>query len=173
MTGRISQQHLDFGGFVQDESGGFLTQRPVRPDEVIELARQLLESRVQRDHKIMQPSDASDYLILRFSQLEHEVFGTLWLDQRHRVIALEELFRGTIAGAQVHPRELVKSALQNNAAACIVFHNHPSGVANPSRADEQITRRLVDALDVVDVRVLDHLVVGGGATYSFAEHGLL
>jgi DNA repair protein RadC len=101
------------------------------------------------------------------------VFTCLFLDNRHRVIECEELFRGTIDGASVHPREVVKRALQLNAAALILAHNHPSGVAEPSQADQQLTRRLREALGLVDIRVLDHLVVGDGEAVSFAERGLL
>ena len=100
------------------------------------------------------------------------MFAILWLDNRHRVIAFEELFRGTIDGASIHSREVVKSALGHNAAACIMAHNHPSGVSDPSRADENITRRLRDALALIEVRVLDHIIVGEDCV-SFAERGLL
>ena len=105
--------------------------------------------------------------------LPHEGFCGVFLDNRHRVIALEELFRGTIDGASVHPREVVKRALAKNAAAVILAHNHPSGIAEPSQADELITRRLKEALALVDIRVLDHLVIGDGVCESFAERGLL
>jgi DNA repair protein RadC len=101
------------------------------------------------------------------------VFCVLFLTNRHRVIAFEEMFRGTIDGATVHPREVVKQALRLNAAAVILAHNHPSGVSEPSRADEAITRRLRDALALVDIRVLDHLIVGGSEITSLAERGLL
>jgi DNA repair protein RadC len=102
-----------------------------------------------------------------------EVFCCLFLDNRHRLIAFDELFRGTIDGASVHPREVVRQALQRNAAAVILAHNHPSGVAEPSQADELITHRLKDALALVDIRVLDHLIVGDSRCTSFAERGLL
>jgi DNA repair protein RadC len=105
--------------------------------------------------------------------LEHEVFCCLYLDKRHRLIHFEELFRGTIDGASVHPREIVKLALQRNAAAIIIAHNHPSGVAEPSQADEMITQRVKDALGLVDIRLLDHIVVGDGVSVSLAERGLL
>jgi DNA repair protein RadC len=113
------------------------------------------------------------FLRARLRDLPHEVFCCLHLDNRNRVIAFEELFRGTIDGASVHPREVVKRALAHNAAALILAHNHPSGVAEPSQADEVITRRLSSALALVDIRVLDHLVVGDSACVSFAERGLL
>ena len=101
------------------------------------------------------------------------MFAALFLDNRHRVIRYEELFRGTIDGASVHPREVVKAALKLNAAALIFAHNHPSGVAEPSHADERLTRRLRDALGLVDIRVLDHVVIGDQQMVSFAERGLL
>jgi DNA repair protein RadC len=109
----------------------------------------------------------------RLRDLDHEVFACLYLDTRNRVLKYEELFRGTLDGASVHPREVVKQALAQNAAALIFAHNHPSGVAEPSGADERITRRLRDALALVEIRVLDHIVVGDGEAVSFAERGLL
>ncbi|HEY1891520.1 MAG TPA: DNA repair protein RadC [Steroidobacteraceae bacterium] len=112
-------------------------------------------------------------LVLRFGALEHEVFSVIYLDSRHRVIECRDLFRGTIDAASVHPREVVKEALGRNAAACILAHNHPSGVAEPSAADELITRKIREALGLVDIRVLDHVVVAAGGTVSFAERGLL
>jgi DNA repair protein RadC len=109
----------------------------------------------------------------RLATREFETFCLIYLDNRHRLIACEDLFRGTIDGASVHPREVVKEALRHNAAAVILAHNHPSGVAEPSHADELITRRLREALQLVDIRVLDHLIVAGGETVSFAERGLI
>jgi len=113
------------------------------------------------------------YLTSRLRHHPHEVFACLFLDNRHRVIVFEELFRGTVDGASVHPREVVRRALHHNAAAVILAHNHPSGVAEPSRADIRITRRLVEALALVDVRILDHVVIGEGDGVSFAERGLI
>jgi DNA repair protein RadC len=104
---------------------------------------------------------------------EHEVFICIFLDNPHRVIAMDEMFRGTIDGASVHPREVVKCALQYNAAAVILAHNHPSGVPEPGRADTSLTRRLSEALELIDVRVLDHFIVGGSELVSFAERGLI
>jgi DNA repair protein RadC len=119
------------------------------------------------------PSTTREYLAALLAPQERELFMMLALDNRHRVIASEILFAGTIDGASVHPREVVKCALKHNAAAVIFSHNHPSGVAEPSQADELITRRLRDALSLVDIRVLDHFIVGAGQTMSFAERGLL
>ena len=145
----------------------------VSESEIVEKARDILEARVQRTDALTNPAAVSQYLVAEFAGLEHEVFACLFLDNRHRVIRYEELFRGTIDGCSVHPREVVKAALTANAAALILAHNHPSGVAEPSRADTQLTRRLTDALGLVDVRVLDHIVVGGIETVSFAERGLI
>jgi DNA repair protein RadC len=119
------------------------------------------------------PSAVRDHLLTHYAGAEREIFSVLYLDNRHRVICMEELFAGTIDGASVHPREVVKLALARNAAAVILAHNHPSGVAEPSQADELITARLRDALALVDIRVLDHLVVGGTTVTSFVERGLI
>ncbi len=125
-----------------------------------------------RGMAITSPEKTKAFLQLKLAHLEHEVFAVLWLDNRHRVIAFEEMFRGTIDGASVHPREVVKAAMRHNAAACIFAHNHPSGVAKPSHADMNITQRLKEALEFVDVRPLDHVIVGEN-TCSFAERGLI
>lgn len=109
----------------------------------------------------------------RLEPLDYEVFGIILLDNRHRVTHVAELFRGTVDGASVHPRELVRLVLEHNAAAVILFHNHPSGVAEPSAADEMITGRIRDALALIDVRVIDHLIVARGTVVSFAERGLI
>jgi len=119
------------------------------------------------------PAATHRYLIARLRDRPHELFCCLHLDNRHRLIAFDELFRGTIDGASVHPREVVKQALARNAAAVILVHNHPSGVAEPSQADELITRRLSAALALVDIRVLDHCIVADNACLSFAERGLI
>ena len=119
------------------------------------------------------PGAVRDYLLLQLRNLEHEVFLCLWLDSQHRVIATAEAFRGSLTQTSVYPREIVKAALVVNAAAVIFAHNHPSGVAQPSHADELLTRQLKDALSLVEVKVLDHFIVAGNQTLSFAERGLL
>lgn len=119
------------------------------------------------------PTDVKDYLRLRIAPLEHEVFGCVWLNAQNQLIKLDEVFRGTLTQASVYPREIVKEALKHNAAAVIFYHNHPSGTADPSNADEHLTRSLKDALALVDVRVLDHLIVTVDQVTSFAERGLL
>ncbi len=156
--------------FTSDAEG---VTRPATTDEILHAARTILARRVRKGASISNPRATREYLRLRLAVQDHEVFAILFLDNRHRVIEFVPLFRGTIDGASVHSREVVKEALSRNAAAVILAHNHPSGVAEPSQADELITNRLRDALALVDVRVLDHLVVTGDAIVSFAERGLL
>ena len=139
----------------------------------LEMARRHLGEQLQRGDVLSSPEATSAYLRAHLRHRTQEVFAVLFLDSRHQVLAFEELFFGTIDGAAVHPRELVRRSLRHNAAAVIAAHNHPSGVAEPSRADRDITERLKAALALVDVRLLDHLVIGEGAPYSFAAHGLL
>jgi len=119
------------------------------------------------------PESVKQFCRLQAAHLEHEVFGVLLLDNQHQLIESVTLFRGTIDGASVYPREVVKEVLSVNAAACIFFHNHPSSLAEPSDADRRITTRLIDALKLIDVRVLDHLIVTCRSAYSFAEAGIL
>ncbi len=139
----------------------------------LELAQRHLMSRLERGDLLRNPTDTRQYLRARLRGLQHEVFACLFLDNRHRVIRFAELFQGTINGASVYPREVVKAALKENAAALILAHNHPSGVAEPSQADRALTRRLNEALGLFDIRVLDHIVVGDGEEVSFAERGWL
>lgn len=134
--------------------------------------RELLES-LQRQSAITAPQAAEALLCRHLRNRPAEVFCCLWLDNRHRVIRLADLFHGTINGASVHPREVVRQALRENAAAVILAHNHPSGIAEPSQADRQLTDRLRESLGLIDVRVLDHIVVGDGETVSFAQRGWL
>jgi DNA repair protein RadC len=136
---------------------------------VLELARRHMGEALRRGELLKNPTDTKCYLAARLRDYRHEVFACLFLDTRHRLISYEELFRGTIDGASVYPREVVRRALELNAAAIVLAHNHPSGMAEPSDADRRITRRLQDALGLVDIRVLDHLVVGDQAAVSFAE----
>lgn len=139
---------------------------------VLEMARRHLFETVKRGEPLTRAQDTRNYLAARLRDYPHEVFACLFLDNRHRVIEFEELFRGTVDGASVHPREVVKRALHHNAAAVILTHNHPSGVSEPSQSDQRITQRLKDALALVDIRVLDHIVVGDESV-SFAERGLI
>ncbi|MBT3022405.1 MAG: DNA repair protein RadC [Candidatus Thiodiazotropha sp. (ex Lucina aurantia)] len=140
---------------------------------VLEMARRYLHEQLETSGSLTAPEQTQDYLRARLRHYAYEVFSCLFLDNRHRVIRYEELFRGTIDGANVHPREVVRRALELNAAALIFAHNHPSGMAEPSRADRQITQRLKDALALVDIRVLDHIVIGEGEAVSLAERGMI
>ena len=145
----------------------------VTTDELVAAARDAMNRRMRRGTALTSPRLVRDFLALRLGTLEHEIFGVLLLDNRHRLIEFVELFRGTIDGASVHPREVVKLALAKNAAALILTHPHPSGVAECSHADEAITRRLRDALALVDIRVVDHIIIAGGEAVSMAERGLI
>lgn len=141
---------------------------------VLEMARRALGEALQERAVFSAPGAVRDYLRLHLAGLQHEVFFALWLDSQHRLIVAEELFRGTLSQTSVYPREVVRRALTHNAAAVVLAHNHPSGVAEPSRADEMLTRELKQSLALVDVRVLDHFIVAGAAPpLSFAERGLL
>jgi DNA repair protein RadC len=140
---------------------------------VHELAKRALNEDIRRDSPLNSPSKVRDYLRLRLGHLPHEVFFGMFLDAQNRLLASEELCRGTLTQTSVYPREIVKRALALNAAAVVFAHNHPSGVAEPSRADELLTRALKEALQLVDVRVLDHLIVAHGDIMSFAERGLI
>ncbi len=145
----------------------------VTTEELVAAARAAMTRRLRRGTALTSPRVVRDYLAAQLGMLDHEIFGALLLDSRHRLIEYVELFRGTIDGSSVHPREVVKLALQKGAAALILVHPHPSGVAEPSRADEVITLRLRDALALIDVRVVDHSIVAGGEAVSLAERGLL
>ncbi len=138
-------------------------------DDIVDAARKLIDQRFQRGASLANPADAGAYFQAKLGGLEREVFAVAMLDTRHRLIGYEELFQGTIDGAEVHPREVVRSALRCNAAALIVAHNHPSGSTEPSPADRAVTLRLKQALALVDIRLLDHIVVGGCATQSMGE----
>ena len=145
----------------------------VQLQAVLEMARRALREKLASGVALNSPQAVRDYLRLRLQALEHEVFVGVFLDAQNRLLAIEELFRGTLTQTSVYPREIVKRALQLNAAAVIFAHNHPSGIAEPSRADEMLTQSLKQSLALVDVKVLDHFVVGSGAALSFAERGLL
>ena len=145
----------------------------MREDRIIARALRILDTRLREGPILSAPQTVRVYLRLRLQDLEHEVFICVFLDAQHRVIAAEELFRGTLTQTSVYPREIVKAALRHNAAALIFAHNHPSGLAEPSRADEALTSALKQALVLVDVRVLDHFVIAGAGAVSFAERGLL
>lgn len=140
--------------------------------DVLAAAEGILKGRLERQGSIDNPTDANDFLRMRLGALAHEEFHVLWLDNRHRIIDCQKLFTGTVDGASVHPREVVRAALSVNACAAILAHNHPSGVAEPSAADRAITSELRDALQLIGVRILDHIVVGAECV-SMAGRGLM
>jgi DNA repair protein RadC len=142
-------------------------------EEIMATARHALNRKVHRGIGLTSPRVTADYLIARLAELPYEVFTLIYLDNHCRFIAAQDLFRGTIDSATVHPREVVKEALKHNAAKVILAHVHPSGIAEPSKADEYITDRIKQALGLVDIKVLDHIIVAGGETTSMAESGLL
>ena len=139
----------------------------------IELARRYLEAGLQKQDVLTNPKSTRDYLTSQLRAYPHEVFACLFLDNRHHILSFDKMFNGTIDGASVYPREVVKRALSHNAAAVIFAHNHPSGIAEPSNADISLTQRLKTALELVDIRVLDHFIIGNLQAVSFAERGLI
>ena len=155
------------------EAPGLGNAKYAQLQAVLEMGRRHLSEQFERGNPLLSPEHTARFLQARLRDYPYEVFAVLFLDNRHRVLAFEELFRGTIDGASVHPREVVRRALQLNAAAVIFSHNHPSGVAEPSQADQRITTRLREALALVEIRVLDHLIIGDGAPCSLAQRGLL
>jgi len=159
---------LTFCGLPRCGPAGFATLK-----SALELSQRYVYATLKRDGPLQNPSDAGTYLISRMKAYRREVFACLFLDTRHRVIAFRELFFGSVDSAHVHPREIIRACLELNCAAVILAHNHPSGVAEPSAADRAIIRRIVEAAGMVEVRVLDHLVVGERDVISIAELGLL
>jgi len=156
--------------YIRDERGEFI---PADGEAVVAAAKAHLSRRVRRGATLSSPGSVREYLAVKLGALDYEVFGLILVDARHRVLEYVELFRGTIDGASVHPREVVKLVIEKGASAVVAVHNHPSGVKDQSRADEAITRRIKDCLALIDVRLLDHLVVAGPEVLSFAESGLL
>lgn len=157
-----------------DETSAFYDAGSLGDDAILKRAAAILEARcVRKGDVISNPTDARRAVQLRTATLEHEIFGLVYLDNKHRVLGFEDLFRGTIDGCTVHPREVAKAALRMNAAAVLIYHNHPSTDPTPSRADELLTQRLKEVLSLLDIRVLDHIVIGGTEVVSFAERGLL
>lgn len=160
-------------GLTKDSKGNYKLTGNTTEQDVLAAAEGILRTKLERQGSIGNPSDASDFLCMRLGALLHEEFHVLWLDNRHRILDCQKLFTGTVDGASVHPREVVRAALNINACAAVLAHNHPSGVAEPSAADRSITRELSEALRLVGVRILDHIVVGAGSCVSMAERGLL
>jgi DNA repair protein RadC len=161
---------FDSSLLVRDVAGDY---RPAKSDEVLQAALRVLAGQMYGSEALTSPQVVRDFLRIKLGTLEHEVFAIIHLDAQNRVIDYVEMFRGTVSQTSVYPREVVKESLARNSAALILVHNHPSGVAEPSRADEMLTQTLKSALALVDVRVLDHLVVAGASILSFAERGLL
>jgi len=155
------------------QANGLGSAKYAQLQAVLEMARRHFKEILQRGNALTSPDITRAYLSAHLRGYSFEVFACLFLDNQNRVIKLEELFRGTIDGASVYPREVAKQALFHNAAAVIFAHNHPSGIAEPSQSDQLITSKLKQALALFDIRVLDHFIIGDGAPYSFAEHGLL
>ncbi len=168
LTQLFAASHADFCAFP-----GLGDAKYAQLQAVLEMARRALTEQMREADALNSPTAVRNYLRLALAGKAHEVFCGVFLDSQNRVLAVEELFRGTLAQASVYPREVVKRALAHNAAGLILAHNHPSGVAEPSRADENLTASLKTALALVDVRVLDHFIIGHDALTSFAERGLL
>ncbi len=158
--------------FIRDSEGAY---QPAQPEQIINLAKQIISDKLHRGDNIevTSPTAVMQFLQLQLAGKEQEIFSAMFLDTRHRLIEFKKMFFGTIDGASVHPREVVKAALKLNAAAVIFSHNHPSGVAEPSQSDIQITARLKSALALIDVRVLDHIVVTVDDCVSLAQRGHL
>ncbi|WKB52282.1 RadC family protein [Eleftheria terrae] len=179
LAGQLLEDFGGIGGLLCAEPSALATIKGLGPAKraellaVSELARRALAEQLQARPAFECAEQVKHYLRLQLAARPHEVFAVLFLDAQHRLLALEELFRGTLTEASVYPREVVKRALAHNAAAVILSHNHPSGIAEPSKADEYLTRSLSSALALIDVKVLDHIVVGHGQAVSFSERGLL
>lgn len=184
-SGRQGRNAVEFGRALLADAGGLRTLLDTHPKSnigtvawcrlqgALELGRRYLDADLREREALPDPIASARYLKSRLAGYPYEVFGCLFLDSRHRVITFEELFRGSIDGAHVHPREVVRRCLAHNAAAAILAHNHPSGVAEPSAEDRAITNRLREALALIDVRLLDHFVIGDGAPTSLAQRGWL
>jgi DNA repair protein RadC len=170
MSQRSSSAPVESSLLVRDVAGSY---RMASIAEVLQAALDLLGAQMRGTEVMSSPQAVRDFLRLKLGTLEHEVFAVLMLDAQHRLIEYVELFRGTVSQTSVYPREVVKESLARNAAALVLVHNHPSGEAEPPRADEYLTQTLRTALGLVDVRVLDHMVVAGRNVVSFAERGLL
>jgi DNA repair protein RadC len=176
---RVLREFNGFAGLLQADAADLRRIKGLGPAKraeiaaVVEMARRALAQPLQTAPVLDAPGKVKDYVALHLGTRPQEIFAVLFLDAQHRLLALEEMFRGTLGQTSVYPREVVKRALARNAGAVILAHNHPSGVAEPSRADEYLTQTIKSALQLVDVRVLDHLIVGQGTVVSFAERGLL
>lgn len=159
--------------FIEENGGMYSVSNLVSEDQIIQQAQSILASRLYTSEVLSSPEVTRSFLQIKLTDYDREVFSVIFLTAQHQVIAYEELFHGTVDGAAVYPRVVVKRALELNASAIIMAHPHPSGDPSPSQADKRITERITSALSLVDIRVLDHIVVSVGGTYSFAENGLL
>ena len=167
---QFSFSSFDASLMVRDAKGHY---QPATADQILDAARRVIDQKMRRGAEFSSPETVKEYLRTKLAGFDHEVFAVLFLDARHRLIEYVEMFRGTIDGAEVHPREVVKEALQHNAAAVIFAHNHPSGIPEPSAADRALTQRLKEALTLVEVRTLDHIIVAGNDAVSLVERGLM
>ena len=156
--------------YIKDQHGNYT---PAEPREILNQASQILSAQLRTGDVFDTPDKVRQFISCKLGHLEREVFSVMFLDTKHRLICFEEMFQGTIDGASVYPREIVKRTLALNAAAAICTHNHPSGIAEPSAADQSITTRLKSALALVDIRLMDHIIVGGNEAVSFSERGLM
>lgn len=156
-----------------DQSGLYRTTGPVSREEIIRFAHTLLSRQFRNRRKIASSDDVRQWLVMKLAAETRECFGVIFLSQQHHILAYETLFTGTLNQTMVYPREVLTRALAHSAAAVILVHNHPSGEPAPSQADKFITRKIADALALIDTRVVDHLIIGGDGAYSLAEHGLL
>lgn len=154
-------------------TGTYIANTPITEHDILTMAKQLASQRLRKGHALHHPTEVFSYLQILLQEYEHEVFAVLLLDNKHRVIRFQEMFRGTLDGASIYPREVVKLALAHNAAAIILVHNHPSGDPAPSQADHVLTTKLKQALEMVSIRTLDHIVVGSEGYTSLAELGYL
>ena len=174
MTKNISESnYLNPSLLVETDNDKYLLSEPVTKKQMYQIMLTLLEQEYFRTDQLTSPEMTRQYLQVKLAKYEQEVFCCIYLDNQHQVIAFEELFYGTINAAIVYPREVVKACLKHNCSAVLLCHNHPSGSPEPSQADEALTKRLTDALALVDIRVLDHFIVAGSSSISFAERGLI
>jgi DNA repair protein RadC len=169
--GAIPRRREKAMGYTRDVLGHYTITGPMTENDVLAAAEDILRRKLERQGILSSPRDSAQFLRMRLGHLLHEEFHAVWLDNQHQVLAVDKLFCGSIDGASVHPREVVRSALRYNAAAVIFAHNHPSGNPEPSAADRAITQRLREALQLIDVRLLDHIIIGAQSTTSMAERG--
>ena len=158
---------------VRNQNGMYETASPITEEELFRSAAEMLMERFRRGEELCSAHAASRFLLMELGPEQREVFGVIFLDSQHRVISFERMFWGTINAAAVYPREIVKKGLELNAAAVLLAHNHPSGKSAPSEADQRITENIKSSLALVDIRVVDHIVVGSDSQFSFAEHGFI